>query len=378
MTILSLCRNSVLSLFFTAAVSLPAIAADQTAVLNTARAQIQRGDFKGASELLRAALYKDGHSPITWLLLGQSYERQNDSATAIRTYRMLIQHFPASIEAASARVFLSLLEKQRPITTASAQAGVQTTGVHSTGVHSTGVQSTGVQSTGVHPTGVPTAGSQPITPTPPASTTLELKQRITIIPPRFNHKPVAPSTVAVVRGVVAQLPPTIYQILNERGTQIFVEPNLIDKFPNAVSEKHAVLGHYLSQETGRTYGVDVYIYERIAVEGGSTELREPFSQAVLRANTYNLLGHALDTCLEMPSTEEKFRRIYRQDAAAVDPDRRAKLRDYLLDEETCAKEVFSALAASIMGDVTVEKELNRAFPRCRAWIEARIAQLAKK
>ncbi len=319
---------------------------------------------------MRTALYKDGHSPITWLLLGQCYERQNDSATAIRTYRMLIQHFPASTEAASARVFTSLLERQNP----SAVAGVR-----SAGVQSTGVQSTGVHTTGAHPTGVQAAGSQPTTPTPPASTTLELKQRITIIQPRFNHKPVASATVAVVRGIVAQLPPTIYQILNERGTQIFVEPNLIDKFPNAVSEKHGVLGHYLSQEPGRTYGVDVYIYERMAVEGGSTELREPFSQAMLRANTYNLLAHALDTCLEMPSTDEKFRRIYRQDAATiVDPERKAKLRDYLLDEETCAKEVFSALAASMMGDLTVEKELNRAFPRCRAWIESRIIQLAKK
>ncbi len=81
----------------------------------------------------------------------------------------------------------------------------------------------------------------------------------------------------------------------------------------------------------------------------------------------------------MPSTDEKFRRVYRQDAAAiVDHDRREKLHDFLVEEETCAKEVFSALAASMMGDVTVEKDLNRAFPRCRAWIESRIAQLAKK
>lgn len=38
----------------------------------------------------------------------------------MRTYKMLIQYFPTSTEAASARVFLSLLERQRPATVVNA------------------------------------------------------------------------------------------------------------------------------------------------------------------------------------------------------------------------------------------------------------------
>ena len=198
---------------------LPGFCADQATVLTTARTQIQRGDFKSAAELLRIALYKDGQSPITWLLLGQCYERQNDNNTAMRTYKMLIQYFPTSTEAASARVFLSLLERQRPATVVNAP----TVSAH---MPSGTIQTHGQTQARGQTTASAPAVAQTSVPPPAFSASLALKDRIAIIQPRFNHKPVASSTVALVRSVVAQLPPTIYQILHEGGTKIFVVQKL--------------------------------------------------------------------------------------------------------------------------------------------------------
>jgi len=142
----------------------PAQAADQIAALNSAREQMQKNNFTGAAETLRMAIYKDGQSPATWYLLAQCYEKQNQVSTAVRTYSMIMKHFPASAEAASARLLIPGLEKQHL----------------------------------VRPSGTKVEAVKAVQPVEK-----ELKLRVTIIPPRFDHKPVAQQTITIIRNVVS-------------------------------------------------------------------------------------------------------------------------------------------------------------------------------
>ncbi|OPZ90591.1 MAG: hypothetical protein BWY75_00664 [bacterium ADurb.Bin425] len=211
-----------------------------------------------------------------------------------------------------------------------------------------------------------------------AKQTAALEDRITIIAPRFGHAPVDRRTAAIVRDVVKKLPTNIYKILDRGGAQIFVTPNLIDKFPDAVQAKHPTLGHYLSEEFGRTYGKDIYICERVSSDPGATDLQAPLHEETIRATAYTQLSHALDCCLEMLSKDPQYLKLYRQDVADCENSSSEDLKLYLSKDENGAKETFSGLVAGMMGANThITRLLESNFPRAKAWIKARIELLSK-
>lgn len=323
------------------ATTTPAFASSYSA----AKEQFDRADYKGAAATLRAAMYKgaENNAP-SWLLLAKSYAKLGESGACKQTLSIISKHFPGSKEAKEAESLLASYGSTAAGTSGKASAPA-------------GNSSNAGQNT---------------------SQAANLEDRITIIPARFGHAPVDRRTAAIVRDVVKKLPANVYKILDRGGAQIFVTPNLIDKFPDAVQAKHPTLGHYLSEEFGRTYGKDIYICERISSEPGATDLQAPLHEETIRATTYTQLSHALDCCLEMLSKDAQYLKLYRQDVADSESSSSEDLRLYMSKDENGAKETFSGLVAGMMGANThITRLLESNFPRAKAWIKARIELLSK-
>lgn len=298
--------------------------------LETAQAQYDAFDFKGAAATLRAAMYKGQDSNArTWLLLAKSYSKLGEIGACKQTAAIMSKYFPGSAEAKEAALLI-----------AGTAAGDQ---------------------------------SKKVETQAPAAPALPLEDRITKVAPQFGHQAVSAQTVAAVRRVVKSLPPNIYKVLDKGGAQIFVTPNLIDKFPGAVREKHPALDHYFSEEYGRTYGKDMYICECISANPGTPELSPPMHVDTIIATTYTMLSHALDCCLENPSKDAQYIRLYNQDAADHAGEIGKDFKVYYLKDDVGPRETFSGLTAGIMGSNTpINRKLEQDFPRARAWILSRI------
>ncbi|MCA0315609.1 MAG: hypothetical protein LCH63_17460 [Candidatus Melainabacteria bacterium] len=322
---------------------------------SAAKEQFDKADYKGAAATLRAAMYKgaENNAP-NWLLLARSYAKLGETGACRQTAAIISKYFPGSKEAKEAETLAGSFAQ----TGAGAGAGTDTGGA------ATASQTSPVS-------GSNTSGQS-------AKQTAALEDRITTIAPRFGHAPVDRRTATIVRDVVKKLPTNIYKILDRGGAQIFVTPNLIDKFPDAVQAKHPTLGHYLSEEFGRTYGKDIYICERISSDPGATDLQAPLHEETIRATAYTQLSHALDCCLEMLSKDPQYLKLYRQDVADCENSSSEDLKLYLSKDENGAKETFSGLVAGMMGANThITRLLESNFPRAKAWIKARIELLSK-
>ncbi len=321
---------------------------------SAAKEQFDKADYKGAAATLRAAMYKGAeNNASSWLLLARSYAKLGETGACRQTAAVISKYFPGSKEAKEAETL--------------AGSFAQTGAGAGTG---TGAAATASQAS---PVGASNSGGGQST-----KQTAALEDRITTIAPRFGHAPVDRRTTAIVRDVVKKLPTNIYKILDRGGAQIFVTPNLIDKFPDAVQAKHPTLGHYLSEEFGRTYGKDIYISERISSDPGATDLQAPLHEETIRATAYTQLSHALDCCLEMLSKDPQYLKLHRQDVADCENSSSEDLKLYLSKDENGAKETFSGLVAGMMGANThITRLLESNFPRAKAWIKARIELLSK-
>lgn len=304
--------------------------------------QYSQGNFKEAAASFRLAIYQGQKSASTWLYLAQSYDGAGDAGAARQTYQTIQKYFPNTPECTRATERLAKLQPASPAP-----------------------QVTVATATGATPTGT----SQNDAPK-------RLKERIFIIPPQFGHPAVAPNTVQLVRTSLAGMPKPVYKILDQGGTNIFITPNLIDKFPKAVGCINEHLGKYFAQEHGRTYSRDVYLCERVAAGNGSgTELGPIVSDENLKVFFYTFVAHALNDCLEVPSNDPQFLAMYKQDYANLDTSD-PNLHAFIAPVEG-VHDTFAALCASIMGSTDgVNEYCSKQFPRCRAWIAQRIKILS--
>jgi hypothetical protein len=352
--------------------------------LVTARRQYDAGQYKDAAENLRVIIYEGKGSALVWLLLGQSYCKLGQVAAACQTLSCVLQYFPNSPEAAQAAAVI----KSLPAPAAGASAGkpgnlaVQNNPfAGSSPVSSSGASA---KTAGSAPATIAAPVAAPPGTTAPAPGSKEtrhgLMDRIFVVNARFGHPPVGAGTVALVRNVIDTLPEPIYKILDRGSVYILVTPNLIDRFPDAVNERHPVFGTLLSAEYGRTFERWVYICEHLGADGG-TDLQPQLGPEVIKGTAYTMLGHALDSCLERPSKDEQFMQLYKQDLASADLSgvEQTQYRVYLNGDQVAAAEVFAALSSSLMGnDTALVHKLDHTFPRCRAWIQSRIDAISSK
>lgn len=314
------------------------------------RKQYSQAKYKEAAASFRTAIFKGANSAAIWLSLAESYERTNEKSAATLTYQAILKNFPGTPESAKAT---ERIAKPKP----SAPAKV--------------ALSPKVAAAPKLATAPKIAAAAVV---PPRKSLME---RIYIIPPRFGHEPVSPATIRLVRSLLAGLPKTMYKILDRGKVNIYLTPNLIDKFPETVGVKNDHLGIYFIQEHGRTYDYDMYLCERTGY-GKGTDLGPISSDETIKEFFYTLLSHLLNGCLEMPSKDPQFLALYKLDYANLNPLDYMNIHAYVAPVEG-VNDTFAALGANIMGSRGEPSELcSRCFPRCRAWIVNRIKVLSER
>ena len=314
------------------------------------RKQYSQAKYKEAAASFRTAIFKGANSAAIWLSLAESYERAKEKSAAILTYQAILKNFPGTPESAKATE-----RTAKPKPSAAAKLAVSPKLAATPKVAA-----------------APKVAAEPVAP-PRKS----LTERIYIIPPRFGHEPVNPATIRLVRSLLAGLPKTMYKILDRGKVNIYLTPNLIDKFPEAVGVKNDHLGIYFIQEHGRTYGTDMYLCERVGY-GKGTHLESVSSDATIKEYFYTLLSHLLNDCLEMPSKDPQFLALYKLDYANLNPLDYMSLHACVAPVEG-VNDTFAALGANIMGSPGEPSEhCSRCFPRCRAWIVNRIKVFSER
>jgi tetratricopeptide (TPR) repeat protein len=225
----------------------------------------------------------------------------------------------------------------------------------------------------------PYEGSQPTTLVPaktPDATSetghIELKHRIYIVPPKFNHPAVGEATIQTVTNIVDRLPPNIYEILDRGGATINIAPNITDKWPDMLNGKLDADGLHLAQDIARCYDKDVYIYERKLIPN-STQLSDEVWDA---ASTTNVLvhemGHAVDFCSGVFTKSAEFLDMYQKEVDRMPADVKERLWYYTKPGFTGAKEAFAETFAGLMGAHGKDTEVVREnFPVMREWVRDR-------
>ncbi|MDZ4836339.1 MAG: hypothetical protein SGJ27_21370 [Candidatus Melainabacteria bacterium] len=156
-------------------------------------------------------------------------------------------------------------------------------------------------------------------PMPIGSNSGPMMDRINVVAPKFGHAPVRPATVATCREVLRKLPPTIYQLLEKGGATINLAPNIEDNWPGSGDgRKPGPYDETMGEESGRTYGRDVWLYESEKVRG-SQELKTPRSQDQMKDNMYQLLGHSINDCMGVVSNNPEFSKVYYEDVDKMQP-----------------------------------------------------------
>jgi hypothetical protein len=304
--------------------------------------QFSQANFKEAASSFRLAIYQGAKTASVWLYLGESYDRSGEKSAARQTYQTIQKYFPNTPESARATEQLSKLPADAQSQLASATP----------------------------------ADTAKAAQDKPVEKRKSLKNRIFVIPPQFGHTPVDPNTISTIRSLVKALPKPVYKILDQGGTNIYITPNLIDKFPKTVGVINENLGCYFSKERGRTYGREVYMCERTgAGDGSGTQLNPIMSEEDMKGFFYTFLSHALNDCLEVPSNDRQFVAMYKQDYANLDTSD-PNLHAFIAPTEGM-HDTFAALCASIMGSTNPTNEFcSQKFPRCRAWIVDRLKLLS--
>ena len=201
---------------------------------------------------------------------------------------------------------------------------------------------------------------------------VELKHRIYIVPPQFNHPAVGEATIQTVTNIVDRLPPNIYEILDKGGATINIAPNITDKWPDMLKGKLDADGLHLAQDIARCYDKDVYIYERKLIPN-STQLESETWDA---ASTTNVLvhemGHAVDFCSGVFTKSPEFLDMYQKEVDRMSDDVKARLWYYTKPGFTGAKEAFAETFAGLMGANGKDTEVVREnFPTMREWVRDR-------
>jgi len=312
--------------------------------------QFSQAKYKEAASSFRTAIYKGANTAANWLILAESYERTNEKSAAALTYQAILKNFPGTPESAKAT---ERTAKPKPAAPAKVALSPKLAAAPKVAA-------------------VPKVAASPVAPPHKG-----LMERIYIIPPRFGHEPVSPATISLVRSLLAGLPKTMYKILDRGNVNIYITPNLIDKFPETVGVKNDHLGGYFIQEHGRTYEYDMYLCERVGY-GKGTQLEPVSSDETIKEYFYTLLSHLLNGCLEMPSKDPQFLALYKLDYDKLNPSDYMSLHAYVAPVEG-VNDTFAALGANIMGSHEEPSELcSRCFPRCRAWIVNRIKVLSER
>lgn len=304
----------------------------------------QKADYKNAIKFFQASQSNGNCSAENYMYMAHSYAASGNKQEAIKVYNDIVRLFKGSPAASMATQCLAKLDPASLLPKAEPSAETSSTASDPKTSRSNKPQ-------------------------------VGFINRIDIISPTVHgHAPVQSQTVACAKSVVARLPRHIYKVLDEGNVTINIGPNISDKWPDKQNQSRPGMEEItLSQEIGRTYGRDIFLWER-STEVGSTKLSEPFSPAEIESELLIQCGHALNDCLAI-SADEDFKSEYTKEKSAM-PDmaqRRAKL---LTDDKVGASEVC-ALAISASLGREANRTVDKFFPKTRDLVLQKLERLGR-
>lgn len=195
---------------------------------------------------------------------------------------------------------------------------------------------------------------------------------IRVIEPKFGHAPVRPETVETVKELLRRLPPTMYNLLVQGGATVNLAPNIEDNWPGSGDGRRpGPIEMTMGEESGRTYGRDVWLYESAKVRG-SQKLKPSRDQDEMRENLYQLLGHSINDCMGVVTKKDELVQVYKEDLGHMSGVGRMMYLDSSQDNDDSR-----ALGCSSIIGVLVRQEddpILRDFPRTTAYLKKALIQ----
>lgn len=180
---------------------------------------------------------------------------------------------------------------------------------------------------------------------------LPFRDRIVVIPPKYDHPSVTADAVNTIRHQIMRLPVHIYRMLDKSGTIVYIAPNATDKFPESINGPKTVETKLpLSQENGRTYLQDIYIYEYATVS--DTKLGPKRLPGDLINNFMHEIGHALNNSQGNYANDKDYMELLKQDIDTLSPETKESLRIYTRNTEVSAQEEQAEVVAYLLGSRT--------------------------
>lgn len=174
------------------------------------------------------------------------------------------------------------------------------------------------------------------------------RDRIVVIPPKFDHPFVSSDAANTIRHQIMRLPVHIYRMLDKAGTIVYIAPNATDKFPDSINGPKTVETKLpLSQENGRTYGQDIYIYEYATTS--DTKLGPKRLPGDLINNFLHEIGHAVNNCQGNYANDKDYMDLLKQDIDTLNAETKEFLRIYTRNTEISAQEEQAEVVAYLLG-----------------------------
>ncbi len=198
-------------------------------------------------------------------------------------------------------------------------------------------------------------------------------QRITVLDPKFNHSRVSSEFIGMIKSTVSSLPGDLYKIIDQGGCTITVASNITDKWPDAYNESAPGKEYMkLSQDFGRTYGVDIYMYERPMLIGEKRELGKPHDIEQSRKTFVTQLGHVVCECAHI-NDDKDFLAEYQKDVEEIPADAKKNNRSvyFYLSQEKMGPGELAANALQNYIQHDMDDEITGYFKRSYEWIRKR-------
>lgn len=201
---------------------------------------------------------------------------------------------------------------------------------------------------------------------------LSFIHRVNIIAPTIpGHQPVSPSTVGKVKQVIARLPRWVYLIADQVNATINIGPNFTDRWPETLQGSTPGMEHErMADALARTYGNDIYLFERPTIDG-TTRLGPIVDYDALAREVIYQVSHIIDSGLGIME-DKRFRAEYDLDKKAIPPEKEGELRYYLQADYVGSGEVIASVIANVLGNPGNSK-VEENFPRAAAWVRKRVA-----
>ena len=353
-------RKSVLSCLLSGgmvacAISFASTATAGLALPNAGSSSFEEGvrlytqkQYKQALPVFMQFLKANPRSSAAYLYIANSYYALQQIGPAKQTYRILIQSFPNSSEAQSAREFLNKLEPPVNSKTSANLASPE----DSTPINKIPAKRTNASG----PVG-------------------ELAFRV--VRPLQDHPAVSEQLINEVKNRLQSYPKQVRNLLYENRIEVVLTPTLIDKNPEMKNQEgRGYDGHTLKSCPGMFQGGRTIVICERTMDENTEAIHDPIPTSSILRTLNHETGHAIDRCLGELCETEEFKHSYLLDAASaqrldasISRDLAYYLQKSVAGQQECCGELFGIILGT--QDDKSEK-MKMAFPQTIKYLKSKL------